>query len=128
MRGQFMRGNRDAARRSQERREREDAAVRLHDAVPGLTSLSLELQEVSGEDVIVKYVRRVVLERAPALFVIPCTDPACEDGGHDVTAPILRALRGARTQFDGEHACDGHIGHGECKRVLRYMGIAGFSG
>lgn len=129
MRGQYVRQrNTEAARRSQERREREDSAERLHDLVPRLSSLALEVREARGDEIGVSYVRRVVLEKAPALFEIPCTDPDCKEGGHDVTAPILRALRAAQTRFEGEHTCDGQLGRGECRRVLRYVGLAAFSG
>lgn len=127
MRSQFGHNQQEAARRSRERREREDAAGRLHDLIPGLSSLALELREERGGDLVVKYVRHVVLERAPALFDIPCSDPACKDGGHDVTAPILRALRAATPRFEGEHSCEGNVGRGECRRVLHYVGIAVFT-
>jgi hypothetical protein len=119
--------NSEAAQRSRERRDREDAAERLHAVVPRLGSLALEVREARGEEIGVSYVRRVVVERAPALFDLPCTDPDCKDGGHDVTAPILRALRSAQTRFEGEHACHGQIGRGQCQRVLRYVGLAAFS-
>lgn len=125
MRGQdARRRNTEAAQRSQERREREDAAPRLHDVIPRLTSLALEIKEARDGEVSVNYTRRVVVERAPALFEIPCTDPDCKQGGHDVTASILRELRGAKTRFEGEHTCDGQLGRGACNRVLRYVGLA----
>jgi hypothetical protein len=129
MRGQYSRQrNSEAAKRSQDRREREDSAERLHDVVPRLSTLALELHDTRGEEQGPSYTRRVVVERAPALFDVPCMEPECKEGGHEVTAPILRALRAGQTRFEGEHTCDGQVGRGHCGRVLRYVGLATFTG
>lgn len=120
------RRSRDAATRFAERRKREDEAPRLLAEAPHLDSLKLELEErrptvVAAE---VSHTRRVVVAHAPALFEVPCSDPSCQDGGHDLTIPIMRALRSGDEKFDGEDTCLGHIGNSSCERILRYVGTA----
>ena len=77
----------DAAERYAERRRREEEAPRLLTAIPTLESLRLEIEErrAGGSLSEAAHVRRIVVERAPALFVLPCHDAACKGGGHDVT-------------------------------------------
>lgn len=72
----------------------------------------------------VTHKRRVVVERAPALFELPCQDSSCKDGGHDITRDVMRALQDGSTQFQGEDLCRGQVGQAECRRVLSYVGIA----
>ncbi|WP_146651975.1 hypothetical protein [Labilithrix luteola] len=120
------RRNRDAANRFAERRRREDEAPRLLAEAKNLASLKLELEErrsgvVSAE---VSHIRRVVVEHAPALFEVPCSDPSCHDGGHDLTRPIMAELRAGATRFEGEDVCYGQVGNVPCERLLRYVGIA----
>lgn len=74
----------------------------------------------------VVYTRRVVVTAAPAHFEIPCGDPSCEDGGHDLTSPIMRALRAREVSFSGEDACHGSVRTTSCQRVLRYTGVASY--
>jgi hypothetical protein len=116
----------DAAERYAERRRREEEAPRLLTAVPNLESLKLEIEErrAGGSLSEAAHVRRIVVERAPALFVLPCHDAACKGGGHDVTHEIMRSLREKQERFTGEHACGGSVGSAECHRVLIYVGIA----
>src|SRR6266849_2479094 len=76
------RRNSVAAQRFAERRRREEDAPRLCDQVPNLVSLKLEIEERSGVTG-VKHIRRVVVDRAPALFLVPCGDSKCADGEHD---------------------------------------------
>jgi len=123
------RRNPEAARRIKERREREDAAPRIHAAVPRLLSLSLQIRESrDGQDLPeVAHVRRIIIERAPALFEIPCADPGCQDGGHDVTREVMAALRAAHTTFQGQSECGGEVGNGHCGRLLHYVGAATYS-
>ena len=70
-----------------ERQEREDRAGKLLLRAPDLTSLSIVVHETRPDGCVSDshYTRRVVLEQAPALFEVPCSDPACEDGGYEVT-------------------------------------------
>lgn len=120
------RRNRDAANRFAERRRREDEAPRLRTEVPSLESLTLEFEErrsgvVAAE---VAHVRRIVVEHAPALFEVPCADPSCHDGGHELTSLIMRELRARATHLEGEDTCVGHVGNVPCERVLKYVGTA----
>lgn len=113
--------------RAVERREREDAAPRLHDEVPNLLTLNIEIEERrSGELVgMGSYIRRVVVDRAPALFAIPCGDKSCQDGGHDVTREILTALRRGALTLSGEDACSGYLGGtARCATTLHYKIVA----
>jgi hypothetical protein len=116
----------EAAQRFAERRRREDEAPRLLALVPGLESLRLEFREsrAGGQMVDLAHTRRVVVERAPALFELPCQDSSCKDGGHDITRAIVEALRGGAERFEGEDVCRGQVGTAECNRVLTYVGTA----
>ncbi len=120
------RRNRDAANRFTERRRREDESPRLQTEVPKLDDLRLDLEErrpgiVSAE---VSHIRRVVVAHAPAMFEVPCSDPSCLDGGHDLTSGVLRALRQGNVTFEGEDTCLGQVGNASCERILRYVGTA----
>ena len=116
----------EAAERFAERRRREEEAPRLTTEIPTLESLRLEVQERRSGGTVVEstHVRRVVVERAPALFVLPCHDTSCKDGGHDITHEIMRSLRQRQLNFAGEHPCNGQVGSAECRRVLVYTGLA----
>jgi hypothetical protein len=114
-----------AAQRSSERKEREDAAPRLRDSVPQLLSLRVDMVEQMGTSTN-SHRKHVVIASAPALFVIPCGDKSCNDGGHDITADIVRGLRLQKTQVSGEHACEGQVGSASCSRKLQYQTCAVF--
>jgi len=118
--------NAEAKTRMAERRKREDEAPRLTVQVPALETLRLEVVERSTsisrpENA---HVRHVVVSSAPALFVMPCRDPSCKDGGHDLTAQVMSALQRTRPQFDGESACHGSVGSAGCARILGFAGAA----
>ncbi|HKQ71227.1 MAG TPA: hypothetical protein VJT73_17910 [Polyangiaceae bacterium] len=116
-----------AAQRAEERRIREDEAPRLSEKVPDLVSLSLSIQDSSASSVAQpKHVRHVVVGRAPALFLIGCSDPNCKEGGHDVTDSVMRGLVGRKTAFQGEDKCYGVLGPSPCTRVLRYEAVANY--
>jgi len=120
----------EGAERFAERRRREDEAPRLTAEVPRLQSLALEIEERSEGGSPVPgptHVRRVVVAHAPALFVVPCGDALCRDGGHDVTNAVMRALRANETRFEGQDACTGSIGAAQCSRVLHFVGIATYA-
>jgi hypothetical protein len=91
-----------------------------------LDSLRLEVEERRAGGVVAEtsHIRRVVVDHAPALFVLPCGDPSCKDGGHDVTFAIMRSLERNITRFEGEDICGGRIGTATCSRVLKFVGIA----
>ena len=116
----------EAAQRAAERRQREDEAPRLLEKVPNLESLKLDVEERSAGASVPEatHIRRIVVEHAPALFAIPCTDHACRDGGHDLTLQIMHALRANETEFTGEDACNGHLGPSSCRRVLKFVAHA----
>ncbi|MFP6684409.1 MAG: hypothetical protein VB934_06840 [Polyangiaceae bacterium] len=121
-----MRPNKQAYLRAIERRKREDDAPRLKSRVPRIESLNITISESGRDlgDLDVSYIRRVVVERAPALFDLPCSDPRCTGGGHDVTRPFLNALRHAQTSFEGSHRCGGTVKETECPLALRFEATA----
>ena len=70
------------------------------------------------------HVRRVVITSAPAHFEIPCGDPSCDGGGHDLTQVVMRALKSRVERFDGEDVCHGSVRSAQCGRVLRFAASA----
>ena len=112
--------------RKAQRVQREDVAGKLLQKVPDLTSLSLAIHETrpTGGTNDNQYIRRVVVEHAPALFEVPCSFSGCTDGGYDVTREILYALTSRKARFEGEHTCSGNSSAGDCGRVLRYVATA----
>jgi hypothetical protein len=126
----MRRRNSEAALRHAERRQREDDAPRLAASVPALCALRIELQErrsgISTAEA--AHTKHVVLEHAPALFILPCQDPRCTDGGHDMTSVILRGLQAGMARMEGEDACNGLVGSAVCQRVLRYVVLAEYRG
>jgi hypothetical protein len=115
--------SREAQVRFSERRRREDEALRLKVEVPSLMSLKLEVEERRGSSTLseTKHVRVVVVDRAPALFFLPCGDRDCRDGGHDVTYDILRGLRAGSESFETEDTCAGNIRGVTCGRIVRVV-------
>lgn len=120
--------SREASQRFAERRKREDDAPRLKAVVPELEALALEVNEHRGASAIggSKHLRRVVVEHAPALFVLSCGNPSCKDGGHDITAEVLRHLRQHETDFSIEDVCSGSIGTASCGRVIKVSAKASY--
>ena len=112
-----------AALRVAERRRRESDAPRLAAQVPSLVSLQLDIEDRSGV-VASKHIRRYVVDRAPALFLVPCVDPRWIDGGHDLTFDVMRALRAREGTFEGTDNCIGSVGPSPCGRVLHFKPIA----
>jgi len=115
-----------AAQRFAERRERENSAPRLHDQVPDLLSLRLEVEERSGAASVTQsnYIRRIVVASAPALFLIPCGDPDCTEGGHDITVPVMGALQRRQTDLRTSDDCHGSLGSANCSRVVHCQMVA----
>jgi hypothetical protein len=115
---------REAQQRFADRRKREDDSPRLSEELPNLAALKLTVEErrptaVTAES---KYVRHVIVDRAPALFDIPCGDPSCSGGGHDVTQQLMRQLRANTAEVMVEHECQGGVGTSHCGRILRVIG------
>jgi hypothetical protein len=120
------RRNSVAALRFAERRRREDDAPRLSDQVPGLTSLEFVIEERCGVTG-TKHIRRFVVDRAPALFLVPCGDPRCTDGEHDLTTHVMHALRARERSFRGSDDCTGSIGTSVCGRVVTFNATAEYA-
>ena len=119
----------EAAERAAERRRREAEAPRLAALVPTLANLRLEVHERSASIARPErtHTRIVVVETAPALFVLPCHDSQCKQGGHDLTAAILAGLRTHKARFEGEDVCGGMVGSVACSRVLGYVATATYN-
>ena len=124
----MWRRNAEAARRLAERRQREDEAPRLAAAFPQLETLGIQVTEGNPgiSNPVGSHTRRVVVATAPALFVLPCGDSQCRDGGHELTNQLLSGLRQNKLKFEGEDSCRGIIGDSECRRVLRYVATASY--
>ena len=121
--------SREAFLRFAERRRREDEASRLHVEVPALRALRLEIEEHRGSSPLAetRHVRHVVIARAPALFLLPCGDGECKDGGHDVTDVVMDRLRDGATEFVVEHECGGDLRGARCGRVVRVRAAAKYA-
>lgn len=119
----------DAALRFAKRRQREDDAPRLLDAVPNLTSLKLELDERPHAETApaLRHTRHIVVDRAPAVFFIVCGERGCTDGGHDLTRDVIRELERSSKSFSGEHECDGLRDGSRCRNTLRYRVLASYA-
>ena len=113
----------EAIRRAAERRKREDSAERLNKKVPALESMSIHIRErpADGSGYEIKYVKHIVVERAPALFEIPCVDRHCKGGGHDLTRKVLAALRKGKTEFEGKDLCSGDVEGERCDLELKFV-------
>lgn len=121
----FRRG-RAAQERVSERRRREDEAPRLAAVAPHLESLRIELSEKRGNIGIADgtHIKRVVVEHAPALFILPCGESSCRDGGHDITRAVLRGIEQRATTYEGDDPCSGQTGTAPCSRTLVFTAHA----
>jgi hypothetical protein len=119
----------EAAVRARERRQRADDAPRLLDLVPTVRSLRIEIEERRNGNRIVEasHVRHFVVDHAPALFLVRCSDSHCRDGEHDITHRVLAGLRQGATRFEGEDECPGYVGAAGCARVLCYSVLATYA-
>lgn len=109
----------NAAVCAQERRRREDDAPRISAVFPDLIGLKISVEE-RCTTATPKYIRRIVVGSAPAVFLLPCSDPHCSEGGHDVTTEMTNSLRARKTAFSGTHECNGTIGATPCHRTIWY--------
>ncbi len=113
---------------AQRRREREDSAKRLADEIPTLVSLRLQIEEKrAGVAAPAKHVKIVVVAHAPALIDLPCSDPACRDGGYELTYEVLRSLRARETSFMVTGRCDGQLGSVTCSSEIRVVANAEYA-
>jgi len=122
------RRNSEAVARFQERLQREHDAARLRDRVPNLATLRLDIVESHGEtNASPKYARIIMVETSPALFALGCADPNCRDGGHDLTAYILRGLIEGKNHFEVNQTCYGNVGSSDCGRQMHVEVTATYS-
>jgi hypothetical protein len=87
-------------------------------------SLQLDVEDRCGVVEGNRYMRRIVIDRAPALFLVQCGDPRYTDGEHDLTAGVMAALRSRKTSCQGEDKCGGSVGPSACSRVIQFQAIA----
>jgi len=99
------RKNSPQAQRFAERRRRENDAPRLLEQVPNLVALQMEIEDRSGVGG-TTHTRRVQVDHAPALFLVPCGDPSQEKS------------------FKGQDECRGSVGPSACSRVLHFEAVA----
>ena len=125
----FRRRRAEALERLRQRRELEAQAPRLRSEVPQLVSLSLKVTEFENGERIEEtvHIRRIVVEHAPALFLLSCNEKQCENGGHEVSADILEALKAGKERFEGEHRCSGQVGDDACIRTVKYVATAKYN-
>lgn len=118
----------EAALRFEERRQREHEAGRLHDRVPKLATLRLDVAESHGlTNANQKYARIITVQTCPALFALTCSDPSCRDGGHDLTGHIMRGLIEGKRQFVVDQRCYGSVGSVDCGRNMHVEVTATYS-
>ncbi len=124
-----MWNNRRMKAERSERWQREDAAPRLATEIPNLLTLSLQLRNRIEETAIPAKSRtqHVIVARAAALFEVACGEPKCENGGFDITAEILHALRSRKATLEGTAQCGGTVGQGYCRCTLMYVMKATYS-
>lgn len=101
---------------------------RIRDVVPRLLSVRLELSERRGEgQVECAYIKRIAIEHAPAVFMIPCGEPRCKHGSYDLTRPILSALQRQESRIEATDTCMGDVGTSQCGRVLHCVAVAEYA-
>jgi hypothetical protein len=110
------------AAQSAERFRRELEAPLLRTEVPDLIELSIELAEGGqGGMPETRHVRRFVLATARALFLIPCGNPLCQGGGHDISTVVMGALRSHRLEQAGDSPCSGTVDAVPCTRTVHFV-------
>lgn len=108
---------------STERRQREQSVQRLTAMVPELSGLMIDVHEFS-DIACTKYKKRFHVASAPALFELRCNDERCTQGGYDITAEVMRALRASERHREGEGRCDGTTGTAYCERHITFAVFA----
>jgi hypothetical protein len=66
-------------------------------------------------------VKHVVVASAPALFILPCGDAMCQEGGYDITRVLMAALRRRLPRCEGNETCSGMSGSAQCGRSIDYL-------
>jgi hypothetical protein len=117
----------ETAQRIADRRQRENDAPRLHDVVPRLSALQIAFSDgEAGAIAGVAHLRRVVIERAPALFSQRCANPSCK-GEHEITSELMAGLRRGEERIVGEDPCLAPVGSSSCHWVLSYVATANYA-
>lgn len=111
-----------------ERRERENTAKRLRDVVPELEMLKLYIEErqSGANEADVTHTRYIVVDRAPAIFEVGCSDRKC-NGNHDLTRRVIRALKAHEEKFEGIDCCGGENKDGTCSLELHFRAEADYA-
>jgi hypothetical protein len=124
----FRRGQERPVART-ERWQREDEANRLSTEIEHLSALKIIIEEWRGDLHIsgARYTKHVIVSRAPARFEVPCGEPRCQDGGHDITYDLMRGLRDRKASIEDSSACRGAVGDRLCDRVLRFTAFATYT-
>ena len=91
-----------------------------------MKTLRIRIEECFGVGS-TKYTRLFVVATARALFLVPCGDPRCIDGGHDLTHAVMQALRAKTESFHGNDECMGDLGSSVCLRVLQFDVVAEYA-
>jgi len=112
-----------------ERWDRENAAPRLKDLVPSLTSLKLSLVEQRATRDIggTRRTQHVIVDTASTRFEVPCGETGCTGGGHDLTSTASSQLRQRQRTFGGTSACHGYVKDRPCDRQLAYAFVAEYA-
>lgn len=111
-----------------ERRERENSAKRLLEVVPELQGLKLYIEEIvkGASEPDITHVRHIVIQRAPAIFEVGCSDRKC-NGNHDLTRRVMRALKEHKACFEGKDECGGERKGDVCDLELRFRAEADYA-
>jgi hypothetical protein len=91
---------------------------RLCTLVPRLRALRLELVEQGG-GAPRHHTRIVLVDQAPAWFVVDCGDERCRHGGYDLTGDLLPRLKRERTDWKITRVCRGRVGSAPCVRQVQ---------
>jgi hypothetical protein len=112
-----------------ERWQREDESNRLSTEVRHLSTLKITIEEWRGDQHIsgARYTKHVMVSSAPARFEVPCGEPRCQDGGHDITYEMMRALKDRQATIEGQSDCRGALGEMPCDRVVRFVALATYT-
>jgi hypothetical protein len=112
---------------AEQRRLREDEAPRLRDQIPAVEELTILIEETTRDGVgATTHKRRIVVDSAPALFEIACSDRDCIDGGFDITDQMMGALRSGKPIIEGEMTCSGTVADAPCSHTIQYTARAAY--
>jgi len=91
--------------------------------------MRLELSESRGDETQVEFshIKRIALEHAPSVFMIPCGERRCKHGSYDLTSSILSGLRRGETQIEASDTCYGEVGTARCGRVMKCVAFAEYT-